>query len=415
MIEHTTPIPIRSQRIHGDVDGSFGHAPRENKILRYKGDLYGFATVPRRFPHPDDKEAYHTAVHTFPNGLLGFRRGTDGAWTQIVQAETPWCSAALVGPDGTFWMEGTDGWENFVLSRTRTPEDFHSFERAYERPGTSVYGGVSISPEGNVHTLHAGSNNHHAGAATVMHSAFYEAATDSWHRQEFETPEGRNGYSRMLVTGKSVIGVCRCAMYETTPHYAMEPEGLGSGRHVRLFACEDLTTQPLRVVRWLTPPYGNSELHDLFRAPDGHAYLAYQHVSAETYEDSNRPMTTHLARFDTSLTPEVFDLGIPNGYRPCPHFDAQGRWFLSYLDSVADRSYLVKLDPDDGFRPTDRYPLGDGSQQSMVLFVPRPEQFGGEGRRPDEPVGFITKAYRSDDQEAGTFVEAWYGEFDLPK
>ena len=414
MIEHTTPIPLRLQLIHDDVDGSFGHSPRENKILRYKGDVYAFGAVPRRFPHVDDKEAYERMRHTFPSGLFVFRRGADGAWSQIAQTETPWASAALVGPDGTFWMEATNGWENFVLSRTRTPGDFHSFETAYERPGTSVYGGVSISPEGNVHTLHAGSNNHHAGAATVMHSAFYEAATDTWHRQEFDTPEGRNGYSRMLVNGHSVIGVCQSAMFETSSRHAVSDYN-ATWRHVRLFACDDLTTQQLRVIRWLTPPFGQSMVHDLFRAPDGHAYLAYEHVSAETYEDSNRPMTMHLARFDTSLTPEVFDLGIPNGYRPCPHFDAQGRWFLSYWDTVANRSFLLKLDPDDGFRPTERYLLGDGERPMSVLFVPRPEQFGGEGRLPGEPVGFINSHHREQGPGLFPFLEMWYGEFDLPK
>ena len=417
MIEHTTPIQIRTQCIHDDVDASFGHNGRENKILRYKGDLYSFGTVPRRFPHTDDKEAYDRMVHTFPNGLLVFRRGADGGWSQIAKTETPWAQSALVGPDGTFWMDATNDWDNFVLSRTRTPEDFHSYERAYERPGTSVYGGVSISPEGNVHILHAGSNNHHAGAATVMHSAFYDAATATWHRQAFDTPEGRNGYSRMLVNGSAVIGACQCAMYEPASHHAVSsPEGAlhPTWRYIRLFACEDLTSQPLRVVRWLTPPFGHASLSDLFRAPDGQAYLAYEYVGAETYEASNRPVTMHLARLNAELTPEVFDLGIPNTFRTCPHFDAEGRWYVSYLDHSVNRSFLVRLDPNDGFRPTDRYLLDDGGRQLSVMFVLRPEQFGGEGRRLDEPVGFISSGHRAQGDGLMAFAEMWYGEFDLP-
>ena len=412
MIEHSTPIPIRLQRLHENVDASFGHNPRENKILMYKGELYAFATVARFIPRQEDTEAYHLARHNFPTGLLVFRRNADGVWTQLAQTETPWCSAALVGPDGTFWMEGTDGWENFVLSRTRTPGDFHTFERAYDRPGTSVYGGVSISPEGNVLTLHAGSNNHHAGVGTVMHSAFYDAATDTWHRQEFETPEGRNGYSRMFVTGRKALAVCQCAYYETSPRWAKDKD-LGTWRHVRLMACDDLTSQPWRVIRWLTPPYGHTMVWDMVRAPDGQAYLAYEQVSAETYEASDRPTTLHLARLHDNLTAEVFDLGIPNAVRPCPLFDREGHWYLAYWDGTAKRSFLVKLDPANGFRPTDRYPLGEVSELGMVLFVLRPEQFGGEALHSDT-VPYLIRGYNQNVPGTDSFSEMWVGEFDLP-
>ncbi|MBM3262561.1 MAG: hypothetical protein FJY97_03930 [candidate division Zixibacteria bacterium] len=133
-------IPVRLQIVYEDVDPSFGHNPRENKILIHDGTMYAFGTIPRRFPHVDEKEAYDKAIHTFPTGLFAFRCNDQGGWDKISETPTPWCSAALVGPDGTFWMEGTRNWDKFDLYRMRTPRWIFLLSNGYTRARDHVMG-----------------------------------------------------------------------------------------------------------------------------------------------------------------------------------------------------------------------------------------------------------------------------------
>ena len=274
---------------------------------------------------------------------------------------------------------------------------------------------MSISPEGNVLTLHATNNNHHADTPNSVVSAFYDTQTDRWYHNGWDTPDGRNGYHRMLMNGRSALGVCQRAVYETTSKYAVwGKEYGGTWRKVTLFACDDLTTEPWRIRRyWLEPPFGATMIWDLFRGPDGEAYVAYDYVTAETFEDSDRPSTLHIARIHEDLTAETFDLGIPGeGGRPCPVFDRKGNWYLTYSDAKAKQNCLLKLDPANGFRVTARYALGD-ADTPIVLHTLRPEQFGGEGEISDT-VRYISREYRT--QGAGEYplMDMIYGEFDLP-
>jgi hypothetical protein len=261
--------------------------------------------------------------------------------------------------------------------------------------------------------MHAANNNHNADTDNSVISAFYDAQTDQWHYNGWATPDGRNGYHRMLVNGRSALGVCQRAVYETTSSYARW-NVLATWRKVTLFACDDLTSRPWRIRRyWLEPPFGATMIWDLFRGPDGAAYVAYDYVTAETFEDSHQPCTLHIARIHEDLSAECFDLGVPgDGGRPCPVFDRRGNWYLTYWDTTDQINYLLKLDPENGFRVTARYTLGD-ADTPMVLHTLRPEQFGGENDVSDT-VRYVSRGYRPQGGDAYPLMDMIYGEFELP-
>lgn len=265
-------------------------------------------------------------------------------------------------------------------------------------------------------TMHATNNNHHGDTDNSVAAAFYEASTGKWYpREGWPTPDGRNGYHRMLVNGRSAIGVCQRAVYESSSRYAAwGKDYTGTWRKITLFACDDLTSAPWRMRRyWLDPQFGATMIWDIFRGPDGHAYVAYDHAYAETYETSNIPSTLHIARIHEDLSAEVFDLGIANeGGRPCPLFDRNGNWYLSYWDKNDACNMLLKLDPAHGFKPVSRYVLGD-AETPMVLYVLRPEQFGGETII-DDTARYISRTYRPQGEGHYPLIDVVYGEFELP-
>lgn len=392
-------VPAKVELISDRVSATTVHGWQTCRLVRYGTILY--ASAARSNPE---------AKNFWEHGGLFFRREPDGRWVEA--GRLPFNPYTMcVAPDGAFWGVAPSSYEDCHVYRTAEPKDLTRFEEVHT--GTCSYLGASVGPEGNFLVLYAESSRSTAGDPNGVIAAFYERATDTWHRSRIETPEGRYGYEGIILRGRKALTVLNSSL--TDPAHS---DGRGtkySWRHVRLARCDDLTKGEWVNKGWLMPQDGRTTLQDLIVGPDGRAYLSYSHVTAASHEALMEigGAPHYIARIHDDLSVDAFQTGL-NASSTRLLVDSRGGWHIIGRSGRGNLR-LWGLDPERGFKPGDeRQVAGTEKLEDYVIHTLRPERFGGEGDGDGDVVHLVGTPSAPDPpgKERGD-VELWHVFFSL--
>jgi hypothetical protein len=371
------------------------HGWHSSRLVKSDGELYCSALV----DNPESGEGFKFTT-------LFLRREPDGSWTEI--GSYPHAAYSMyAAPGGYFYVLSSWNYNNTRVLRTRQPWDFSEFDQLYEDLRAYSYQGMGVSVEGNWLLLHSENMWSEYLRANADETIFYEAASGCLHQDRVEYPEGNYGYEGVLLDGKEALVVAQSAIRDPEHHPTGYPY---SWRHLRLLYNPDLTQEAWQNQGWLLPEWGATALKDFVRGPDGEAYLAYYHQSADSLETmETTPGEEFIARIHRDLTADVFPLDfavVKLLVSGC------GRWY-ALTQSVGEDLQLWELDPAAGFAPVNKYLLPDTARlMRYALHTLHPERHGGEDD--GNTVHLLTTEVPEEDPAPPT-VKYWHVYFDLPE
>jgi hypothetical protein len=368
-------IAAQVELIDGAVKERTIHGWNSSRLVMYRGALYAAITV-----QDDD------ANNRWKDAGLILRRQADGKWVEAGRLpNNP--DHLMVDPRGRFWVISPSTYNTCEVFRSAPNADLSKWELVYN--GTCAYNGGSVSPEGNVLILHAETSK---GRPNAVIAAFYDAASDTWHKSRFETPEGRDGYETIILKGKKALVVVGSSAFPP-PEQAKDPNDVMISfggikwpkaatpwRYVRLAACDDLTQGQWKTRPFIDDAWGATGLEDAYATSDGKLYLLYWHGGGPTKADSEASKGgVYLAKISDDLSADVRKVDMPYRKPKLLVDSASGRWFLAA--SQNNERYLWDLDISDGQFKLDNPRRLEGTQGKLfglVTHTLRPQRFGGE-------------------------------------
>ena len=380
------------------------HGWHSSRLLKVDNSLYFMASKINEvegLPESSD-QADRTLV---------FRRDVsgEGAW-ELANDISQRCYTSVVDNQGRMWVFHPWGFSSITVFRSNPGMDLDTFTPCYD--GTCFYGGTGADADGNVLIFHAEDSNHTPRFPNRMMTVFYDAETDSWHRSQMDTPEGRFGYVGIILHGRSATALLQSTIYD--PESAPSHNGY-NWRLLRLARCEDLRKGEWVQNPFLVPACGETHPYDMIEAPDGRIYISYKHRGGEGSFDeiAGAPKPTYITRVHNDLSTDVFELEMDAAATRI-FTDSAGNWYLVGGVEGEDLLKLWRLNPENGFKPTAEWVLkGTENLKGYILHTLRPERFGGEGS--GDTVHLVTAARHADYEPGDPHpVTIWHGCFDLP-
>lgn len=383
--------PVNTCTIHGWNTG---------RLFRQDGTLYFAANVPRPSGNDDADWAQD-------RGLIFHRPEGADRWEERAEIPPRFYTGCVDG-DGRCWIVDPQEFSRVKLWRTRAAMNFEKLDLMYQ--GTCAYLGAGVSPDNSFLFMHAEDTNHTVRFPNAMIGVYYDRPTDSYHLSRIETPQGRFGYVGIIQTGRKAIALLQLTQYDPE----VEPnEPYYNWRMIKLVRCDDLiegkwTEQPV-----LERAFGQTQMQDMMRGPDGMIYTSCKHRGGdESYEVTQElPFTNRIIRVAEDLSFETFFPDIDSDSTRL-FFDSRGHMYA--VGRNGGILHLWKLDIDDGMKVTSHWPLeGTEKMAGGIMHTLRPERFGGEGdgdtihlatSNPD-PGGFGSTVRE---------LELWYTRFELP-
>jgi len=360
-------IDVKVHQVVAEIGAGTLHGWNTGRLFKYDGVLYVAAS---EIQTPENSEP------VWRNRGVIFRRDLNngGEWEQSFVIE-PRVYTSCIDNLGRFWTASPRHFNYVTLWRSDPKMNLDKWTRCYD--GTCAYLGMGVSPEGDHLLIHTKDTNHMPRFPNAMICVYYNAATDSWSKSRIEMPEGRFGYSGIVVRGRKAVVLLQStqldpAVEPNEPHY--------NWRLLKLAHCDDLLEGKWRVKPWLMRKFGQTQPCDMIEAPDGTMIVAYKHRGGdESYKATQQePYSFYIGRFGNDLSVTSYEPGID--VQPTRMFvGSDRRWYLVGRPTGQEQLHLWRLDEAGGFKPTADWALpGTEALKSGLMHTLRPDRFGGE-------------------------------------